>query len=308
MKNIFYKLLNKLVFDKKNQDIKKILLAKNLITNLKQINQLNNINDCEFKVFSQFGDDGIIQYLIDKIQIPSDHENFIEFGVENYNESNTKFLLLNNNWNGLIFDGSAHNIKIIKNSYYYWKHNIEAYQHFVNKENINVFLKKNSRFKNIGILSIDIDGNDYWIWDSIDVIDPIIVIVEYNSLFGEKYSLTVPYDKNFIRKEKHYSNKYYGASIKALTQLANKKGYDFLFTNSARNNAYFVKRKHKDKIILKENFQEFKYAKFRESRDESGKLNYLARKEILKEIKNMPILDLEENKIKKISEVFILEI
>ena len=308
MKNIYYKLLNKFFFDNKNQDIKKILLAKNLITNLKKINQLDSINDCEFKAFSQFGDDGIIQYLINKIEITNDFENFIEFGVENYNESNTKFLLLNNNWNGLIFDGSTHNIKIIKNSYYYWKHAIEAHQHFVDKENINEFIKKNNSSKNIGILSIDIDGNDYWIWDSIYAVDPIIVIIEYNSLFGEKYSLTVPYDKNFVRENKHYSNKYYGASIKALKQLGNKKGYDFLFTNSARNNAYFIKRKYKDKIKLKENFQEFEYAKFRESRDESGKLNYLARNEILKQIKNMPILDLEENKIKNISEVFSSEI
>ncbi len=304
MKNIFYKILNKFFLDKRNQDIKKILLAKSLINNNKQIDQLNNIEECEFKVFSQFGDDGIIQYLIDKIEITSQYQNFIEFGVENYNESNTKFLLLNNNWKGLIFDGSAHNIQIIKNSYYYWKHEIEAYQHFVDKENINKFLKNHTNSKNIGILSIDIDGNDYWIWDSINVIEPIIVIVEYNSIFGEKHSLTVPYDKDFVRENKHYSNKYYGASLNALKKLADKKGYDFLFTNSARNNSYFIKKNYKHKIKLMDNFQTFDFAKFRESRDNSGNLNFLKRNEVLNEIKYMPVLDLDDNKIKKISEVF----
>ena len=136
------------------------------------------------------------------------------------------------------------------------------------------------------------------------MIEPIIVIIEYNSIFGEKHSLTVPYDKDFVRENKHYSNKYYGASLNALKKLADKKGYDFLFTNSARNNSYFIKKNYKHKIKLMDNFQTFDFAKFRESRDNSGNLNFLKRNEVLNEIKYMPVLDLDDNKIKKISEVF----
>ena len=71
-----------------------------------------NINNYEFKVFSQWGEDGIIEYLVSNIKI--ENKTFIEFGVENYEESNTKFLLLNRYWKGLIIDSSPENIDYIK--------------------------------------------------------------------------------------------------------------------------------------------------------------------------------------------------
>ena len=67
-----------------------------------------DLNDYEFKVSSQWGEDGIIQHLINKIEIKN--KVFFEFGVENYTESNTRFLLHNNNWKGLVIDGSVENI------------------------------------------------------------------------------------------------------------------------------------------------------------------------------------------------------
>jgi hypothetical protein len=63
---------------------------------------IRNLAEVEFKVFSQFGDDGIIQYLVNRLRLP---ETFIEFGVENYTESTTRYLLHNNNWKGLVLDG-----------------------------------------------------------------------------------------------------------------------------------------------------------------------------------------------------------
>lgn len=91
----------------------KILYAKSIINQLKSHGVHDNIHDTEFSVFSQFGDDGIIQYLINNIDIR--HQKFIEFGVENYTESNTRFLLINNNWKGLVIDGNKSNINYIKN-------------------------------------------------------------------------------------------------------------------------------------------------------------------------------------------------
>lgn len=304
MINLIYRIVNKLFIENQKGDYSRLLLAKNLIFNLKKNINLKKIEDVEFKVFSQFGDDGIIQYLINKLDLSNDYKYFIEFGVENYNESNTKFLLLNDNWSGLLIDGSKKNINIIKNSHYYWKHDIDAYKLFVTKENLNKFLKQNIKTKNIGILSIDIDGNDYWIWESITEIEPIIVIIEYNSLFGEHNSLTIPYDKNFVREKKHYSCKYYGASLAALKKLGEKKGYKFLFTNSARNNAYFIKKEYFNAVGLENFSQNFEYCKFRESRDENKKLNYLSVAEVLHDLKNLDLIDLNENKIKKIYEIF----
>jgi hypothetical protein len=115
----------KINYLKKEQEEIKLLLGR-LNNKINRNNQPNNLADIEFKVFSQFGDDGIIQYLIEKINIPREYENFIEFGVENYSESNTRYLLFNNNWSGLIMDASNKNIKEIKNSNYYWKFDLEV--------------------------------------------------------------------------------------------------------------------------------------------------------------------------------------
>ena len=166
----------------------------------------NSINDYEFKVSSQWGEDGIIQYLLKNTEIKN--QIFVEFGVEKYTESNTRFLLQNNNWKGLIIDGSEKNISYIKSDPIYWKHNLKADCEFITAENINEILKRNGIQGEIGLLSIDIDGNDYWVWESINVIEPLIVIIEFNSVFGFTHKLSIPYTKNFFRTKVHHSNLY----------------------------------------------------------------------------------------------------
>ena len=70
---------------------------------------------------------------------------------------------------------------------------------------------------------------------------PIVVIVEYNSVFGNMHAITVPYNAQFDRTQAHFSNLYWGCSLKALTMLAEKKGYSFVGCNSNGNNAYFIR-------------------------------------------------------------------
>ena len=230
-------------------EINKMLLGK-MAANLNESRVeliLSDIQKAEFKVFSQFGDDGIIQFLINYLEI--EEKSFIEFGVENYSESNTRFLLMNNNWRGLIMDASTSNVQYITNTGYYWQHELTAKPLFVTKENINAFISDNGYNGAVGLLSIDIDGNDYWIFKEIDVIKPIIVIVEYNAVFGSDKAWTIPYDEKFTRTEKHFSNLYWGSSILSLCDVAAEKGYIFIGTNSAGNNAYFV-RKDKSKGLI----------------------------------------------------------
>ena len=144
------------------------------------------------------------------------------------------------------------------------------------------------------------DGNDYFIWDAIKSIDPIIVICEYNSVFGKKYSCTVPYDEAFVRTKKHYSNLYFGASIQALCKLAKLKGYEFIGTNKNSVNAFFVKKEYACKYIpelittIEEGVSD---SKFRESRDESGKLTFLSGKDRINLIRSMSIVDLDTSEI-----------
>jgi hypothetical protein len=224
---------------------------------------IDNFSEVEFQVFSQWGDDGIIQFLINKIEIP--HKTFIEFGVENYKESNTRFLLINNNWSGYVIDGSKENVQYIKDDIVSWACELYAEAAFITAENINELLKKPGFDAEIGILSVDIDGNDYWVWKAIDCINPVIVIAEYNSLFGKNNAWTVPYDPSFVRSEKHNSILYYGASLKALQLLANEKDYVFIGCNSKGNNAYFLRQDKLGNFKAKTIDEGFVPSKFRET-------------------------------------------
>jgi len=262
------------------------------------------INDAEFKVYSQWGEDGIIQHLLR--HVPIGNKTFVEFGVENYTESNTRFLLVNNNWAGLVLDGSEDNIEYIKNDMHvFYEHDLKAEAVFITRENINDVILRNGINGDIGLLSVDIDGNDYWIWDSITCISPRIIICEYNSLFGANPKVSTPYASTFYRGDAHYSNIYYGASISALTYLASKKGYSLVGGNSAGNNVFFVRNDVCSSLKIISPEEAYQKANFKEAKDRNGRLNYLDFNARLQEILNLDVVNVESNKLIKISETII---
>ena len=275
----------------------KILLGKNILLSHQGLRS-DKINDYEFKVFSQFGDDGLIQYLISKIR--SLNETFVEFGVGDYSECNTKFLLMNNNWSGFVIEGDEKSVKRIYQWSDFWKYDLRCANSFITKENINELMKE-SGFKDVGLLHIDMDGVDYWIWDVIDCkyLNPSIVILEYNSVFGCERVISVPYKADFYRTDAHYSNLYWGASLKALVDLSKRKGYKFIGCNSAGNNAYFVKQELEgfDELTVEEGFVESKY---RESRNEKGMLTYLRGSERLEIIKGRTVFNIETGALEEL--------
>lgn len=251
-----------------------------------------SLAELELRVFSQFGDDGIIQYLAHKLDL--DNNTFVEFGVEDYSESNTRFLLQKDNWSGFVMDGSSKNINRLQGAPYYWKYDLKSLAVFVTKENINRILAEGiADFDGLDILHIDIDGNDYWIWKEIEI-NPAVVIMEYNSNFGIERALSVPYDPGFNRTIAHFSNIYWGCSLKALYLLAVAKGYRFIGCNSAGNNAYFVRNdKMNDSVrgvSLKAGYVRSKY---RETRDESGNLSFAGAREREEILRGLPVFDIE---------------
>lgn len=248
-----------------------------------------SLRDAEFKVFSQFGDDGIIQFLIYRVQPSVDA--FVEFGVENYVESNTRFLLLHNNWRGLVIDGSADHIAYVKNDPICWQHDLTAVHSFITVENINQILSENGFTGRIGLLSVDIDGNDYWVWQAITVVEADIVVAEYNSLFGAERAITVPYKPDFGRMTAHYSGLYFGASLAALCELGNEKGYAFVGCNQAGNNAYFVRKDRLGSLKALSVAEGFVAARFREARNQRGELTFASQGERLKEITGLTVVN-----------------
>ena len=197
----------------------------------------------EFKVFSQNGDDGLILYILSQIGV--EERNFVEFGFGDGIECNAANLILNFGWTGLMMDGNPMSVQSAQ-SYYSnkgieEKDGLKIRECFITKENINQMLKDNGMEGEIGMLSIDIDGNDYWIWKEIDIINPRLLVIEYNASFGKNRSLTVKYDPAFNRYSKHKSGWYHGASLLALEKLGKEKNYSLVGCNTDGVNAFFVR-------------------------------------------------------------------
>lgn len=248
----------------------------------------------EYKVFSQWGEDGIIQWLVNNLDIQ--RKIFIEFGVQNYTESNTRFLLMNNNWAGLIIDGDSANIDYVKHDDIYWRYNLKAVANFITAENINDIFRDNGIEGEIGLLSVDIDGVDYWVWKAIDSVNPAIVVCEYNHRFGDKRAVTVPYRSDFVRDNAHYSGIYYGASIQAFAHLAAQKGYSPVAGNMNGNNVFFVRNDLLNNVVKAVPVEKcWRKGQFREGRKEDGSLAFYTSEEEQKLLSELELVDVSND-------------
>ena len=233
----------------------------------------DNLQANEFQVYSQWGEDGILQHLVRRV--PIDRKLFVEIGVESYGEANTRFLAEHNNWAGLLLEADAEQVAAIRSDRIYWAANLKAVAAFVTRENIDSLLAEHGLAGDIGLLSIDVDGNDYWLWEAVSAVNPRIVVCEYNSFLGSQRPLVVPYAAEFRRAQAHYSWLYYGASLPALEYLGGRKGYQLVGTNSAGNNAFFVRSDVGQNVPVCSAREAFTAARFREAHDAGGNLTYL---------------------------------
>lgn len=248
-----------------------------------------NPKDHEFKVYSQWGEDGIIDHLLSRISVTS--RTFVEFGVENYTEANTLFLLKHRYWRGLVIDGSLENIATIKRSTEYWRHDLRAEASFITRDNINDIITRNGLRGELGLLSVDIDGNDYWVWEAIACVNPCIVVAEYNSLFGPTAKLSTPYQADFVRSHADSTNMYYGASIAALNHLAEGRGYSLVAGNSAGNNVFFVRNDLIGTLKKLTPQEAYVQAGFREAHTADGEVLHLIFTERQVAIASKPLVD-----------------
>jgi hypothetical protein len=226
--------------------------------------------EAEFQVASQWGEDGIIQFLLAHVPVPN--RVFVEFGVESYAEANTRFLLQHDHWSGLIIDGSEDHMRSVRESDLGWRHTLTAKSAWISAENIDALISEAGITGDIGILSVDIDGVDYWVWQAIRCISPRIVIAEYNSLFGPEAKVTPVYDPKFERAKAHHSHVFYGASLAALTHQATERGYRLVGCNTAGNNVFFVRDDIAGPLPRRSVAEVYQRAKFREARSATGEL------------------------------------
>jgi hypothetical protein len=158
---------------------------------------------------------------------------FVEFGFHPI-EFNCASLARDSDWRGLLIDGNARQVADARSLF---SDRIKVVEAFLTLENLD-FIK--SAFPQIGVLSIDVDGNDYWFLEKLIDATPAVICVEYNSSFGLE-PITVPYDSAFDRHKKHPSGWYHGASLSALSKLCALHGYGLAAVSRAGANAFFTK-------------------------------------------------------------------
>lgn len=197
----------------------------------------------EFSGFSQNGEDGILSVLRD--QLKDRNQCFLEIGAADGIDNNSAWLVLTAKYNGVMIDGNPRLIararRIVAN------YSVGAKcQHMFVTAGSGPALKSLTLHNDPDVLSLDIDGNDYYVAKAIlDVgLRPKIFVVEYNSVFGPKRSVTIPYRDNFVFGDAHRSQLFYGVSISGWHKCFADHGYRFVTVDRNGVNAFFVDPAH----------------------------------------------------------------
>jgi hypothetical protein len=203
---------------------------------------LPSLRDVGFRVHSDVDEDGILLYVFSLL---GDHpRTLVDIGSASVSASNTANLLQRHSWTGLLVDADESSVEDARRAYAGHVMPPQLVCSFVTAENVNSILRENGAIGEIGLLCIDIDGMDYWIWRAIDVIAPLVVLIEFQDILGPERSVTVPYSPDF-RVRDHpvnaHSNDYAGASLSAMVKLGREKGYRLVGVNRLGFNAFFVR-------------------------------------------------------------------
>lgn len=196
--------------------------------------------DFEFSCYSQNGEDGIILSLLSRIGVENHY--IVEIGTEDGRECNSANMILNFGWHACLIECDP---GMAQSAVGYFQDSaggrVRVMHALATPENINDLLAEGGVPRQVDILSIDIDSHDYWLWQAVQIIEPRLVVIEYNASFGPALSVTIPYGEPppLTRLQTRY---YQGASLKALQRLGLRKGYQLVAGDSKGVNAFFVRQ------------------------------------------------------------------
>lgn len=200
---------------------------------------LPSFADAGFRKYSQFGEDGILVYLFSLIAPIS--RTCVEVCAGDGKQCNTANLIINHGWWGHLFDGAEGQVRAGRRFYAEcadtFEHPPSFTQAWVTAENVNELIASSGVRGPIDLLSLDIDGMDYWVWKAISVVDPQVVVCEVHNPIPADRALTVPYDPRFVCE----NDVYRGASLAAMAKLGREKGYRLVGVHQYGFNAFFVK-------------------------------------------------------------------
>jgi hypothetical protein len=195
-------------------------------------------------------------------------------------------------WSGFVIDGSERNVASIREADFFWRYPLQAVASFITRENVCELLEQSGFDKELGILSVDIDGVDYHVLEALGTWKPSILVVEYNGIFGADRPVTVPYSPDFQRTARHHSNLYYGANLPAFMHLVEPRGYALVGVNSVGSNAFFVRNDLLNEEVRPTSLEScHRSSCFRESRDQHGALTFLSGTARRAPIAHLPLLD-----------------
>lgn len=199
---------------------------------------LPSFKEVGFRCHSQFEEDGILLYIF--ALIGTTNRTCVEICAGDGIECNTANLILHHGWWGYMFDGDESNVARGVNYFHNAKDTClypPKFNHaWITAENVNDVIEKAGASGAIDLLSLDIDGIDYWVWKAIDRIRPRVVVCETHNIIGPHEALTIPYDPTF----KITTPDYHSASLAAMTGLAKQKGYRLVGTHRYGFNAFFI--------------------------------------------------------------------
>jgi len=199
--------------------------------------------DVEFRNYSQNGEDGILLYILALIGMKT--RKCVEICAGDGVECNAANLILNHGYDAVLVDGDEGNIAIADE--FYARHREthgfppRAVKHWIERETIDRFLRDHGMAGEIDVLTIDIDGNDYWIWNAIECSAPRVVVVEYDNSWGPDDSVTMRYEADFVCRTTEPGMPHCGASLAAFVGLGRRKGYRLVGSQMRCFNAFFVR-------------------------------------------------------------------
>lgn len=206
-------------------------------------NALPSYRDVGFRVFSVEEEDGILLFLL--TVVGSGDKHLVDIGACAISGSITANLLINHGWTGVLIEGNSEAMEAARAGYEsFGVPTPTLLSAWIDADNVDALISEHCP-KGADLLSIDIDGNDYWVWKAIESIAPRVVVIEYQDILGPDRSVTIPYDPKF-RKDRYPENatlnNYCGASLRAMVNLGASKGYRLVATNLRGYNAFFVRQ------------------------------------------------------------------
>jgi hypothetical protein len=226
------------------QQIQRQIVNQYRLAKLNGQKPYHSISDAGFRCYSEYEEDGIILYILSMIGFKT--KRVVEMCCGSGNECMATNLILNHGFDGYLFDGNQSNIELAK-KFFSSKKDCKLYppqisHSWITVENVNDSLRDVEATGEVDLFSLDIDGNDYWVWKAIEIIKPRLCVFETHNIIPSNLSLTIKYEPDFNCWSKQgHEQDYRSVSLAAMVKLCKVKGYRMIGAHRLGFNVFFLR-------------------------------------------------------------------